>query len=68
MDLLNQVKPTFESIEELREYITNKEESLIFWTMISSVDTTYKRRMLNEEIMEAKKLLAEWKNKEEVSK
>ncbi|HYF75293.1 MAG TPA: hypothetical protein VD757_01790 [Candidatus Nitrosocosmicus sp.] len=60
MSLLKQAKPTFETVHDINRYIAQKEESLQFWQMLRSVDTSEKVKQLNNEISEAKQILAEW--------
>lgn len=61
MGLLKQARPAFNSIQELKDYIVSKHEALKFWSSLKSIDTTELTARLNEEISEAKQLLANWK-------
>lgn len=67
MSVLKQVKPTFRTVQELRLYIANKEDSLTFWSMLRSVDTSEILKNLRGDIMDAKRQLEVWEQQQEIN-
>lgn len=61
MSLLIQKKPEFKTRREIVQYLKQKEESLLFWSSLKTIDMSELIADLRKDIEELQKKIAEWK-------